>query len=176
MFSLLPPNATPLEKNVAQLGNRLSALPVPFLSLHRVDQCPAAYLPWLAWDQRVAFWRPEWTEAHKRSAIAEAVAFNAQRGTRPALQVMLDQQLDSYQLTAWHEQTPKNMPFTFIVKVPEPVELTLDQLTGIHNAVDMTKSQRDHYAIEATVKIDTGIYAAGMVVFGESIFLSTPDP
>lgn len=175
MFSLLPPNATALEKNAEQLGERLSALPVPFLSLHRVDQCPAVFLPWLAWDQRVAFWRPEWPEANKRAVIAAAPDFNAQRGTQPALQGMLNNLLDNYQLIAWHQQTPKNMPFTFIVKVPQPAELNLDQLTQIHNAIDIVKSQRDHYAIESTVRIDTDVYVAGMLVFGESIFLSTPD-
>ena len=176
MFSLLPPNSTRLEKNLDQLGQRITAIPVLFVALHRYDQCPVMHLPWLAWQQRVAFWRPEWSENQKRSAIAEATAFNAQRGTKPVLLEMLGHVLDSYQLVAWHEQTPKNTPFTFIVKVPAQVELTLDQLTEIHNAVDLVKSQRDHYAIEATVKIDTGIYSAGMVVFGESIFLSTPDP
>lgn len=176
MYSLLPANATRLEKNVDQLGQRITDIPVLFVSLHRYDECPAMHLPWLAWQQRVAFWRPEWSEAKKRSVIAAAPVFNAQRGTKLALQDMLDNLLGNYQLVAWHDQTPKNMPFTFIVKVPDQVVLTLEQLSQMHNVIDMTKSQRDHYAIEATVSIDTGIYAAGMVVFGESIFLSTPDP
>ncbi len=53
MSSLLPPNATKLEKNAEKLGEKISSLAVPFIDLHRIDSCPAAHLPWLAWQHRV---------------------------------------------------------------------------------------------------------------------------
>jgi len=53
MSSLLPPNATKLEKNAEKLGEKISSLAVPFIDLHRIDRCPAAHLPWLAWEHRV---------------------------------------------------------------------------------------------------------------------------
>lgn len=48
MSKLLPPNATKLEKNIEQLGEKITALPVPFVDLHRIHLCPVAHLPWLA--------------------------------------------------------------------------------------------------------------------------------
>ena len=38
MSSLLPPNATKLEKNAEKLGEKISSLAVPFIDLHRIDR------------------------------------------------------------------------------------------------------------------------------------------
>ena len=48
--TLLPPNATKLEKAIAGPTGRIdNAIPVPIDKLLNADECPAAYLPWLAW-------------------------------------------------------------------------------------------------------------------------------
>ena len=53
MSNLLPRNATKLEKNIEQLGEKISLIRVPFIDLHSIDHCPVPHLPWLAWEHRV---------------------------------------------------------------------------------------------------------------------------
>ena len=49
MTGILPPNATALERALADAGARLSDVPVVVRELWNPDACPAAHLPWLAW-------------------------------------------------------------------------------------------------------------------------------
>ncbi|MCD9124037.1 phage tail protein I, partial [Cupriavidus sp. UGS-1] len=50
MTSLLPPNATPLERNLATVGaEAIAGVPVPLRDLWNPATCPPALLPFLAW-------------------------------------------------------------------------------------------------------------------------------
>ena len=171
--TLLPPSSSALEKALEQLGLKISALPVPFVQLHRIDNCSERFLPWLAWEHRVEYWNPNWNEADKRAAIVAATDFNAQRGTRASLQSLLNTVITDYQLIPWHQFNPKGTPYTFVVQVPQQVILTIEQLVQIYTAVDATKSQRDLYAVNASVKTDGNMIVAGAAYFGETVTLST---
>lgn len=175
--SLLPPNATALEKSLALLALRVTALPIPFLSLHRVDNCPATYLPWLAWARRVEYWNPDWSISQKRMAIASARTFNQQRGTRASMQTLLAQVIDNkpYTLVAWHELTPKGQPFTFSVRLDPTDPLSIEQLAQIHSAVDATKSARDLYGVQARVQQQSTFFTAGAAIEGQRVSISTGD-
>ncbi|WP_445115018.1 phage tail protein I [Acinetobacter sp. WZC-1] len=173
MSKLLAPNATKLEKNIEQLGEKISTLPVPFINLHRIDRCPITHLPWLAWEHRVEYWRSDWSEHEKRSAITESKKFNEQRGTRASLQSLLNTVITEYQLKPWHAFEPKLTQFTFYVLVPKHIIISVDQLQQMHTAVDATKSQRDLYAIYARVKAECKFNVSGTAYFGEKIFMTT---
>jgi len=172
MYSLLPPNATKLEKNFEQLGQRITDLPVPFVKLHRVDQCPVPLLAWLAWDHRVEYWRSEWTEAEKRQAIAESKEFNAQRGTQSSIENLLSKFVANFELKAWHEFTPRQPPFTFVVIINEMI-ISIEQLLQIQTAVEATKSARDHFSIAAKVQSSGQFKITGASHSGETIYLNT---
>ena len=173
MSKLLPPNATKLEKNIEQLGEKITALPVPFIDLHRIHLCPVAHLPWLAWEHRVEYWQPNWDESQKRNAITESKAFNAQRGTQSSIKSLLSTVVPHFQLTAWHELTPKQLPFTFIVNIPTTYLLSIDQLLQILTAIEATKSARDAYSITAKVKTESHFNVVGASHTGATVYLST---
>lgn len=175
--SLLPPNATGLEKALALLGLRATALPVPFLSLHRVDDCPAPYLPWLAWAKRVEYWDSQWSVEQKRQAIRAARTFNQQRGTRASIHTLLGQVLGQtpYQLLAWHQLNPKGQPFTFTVRLEPTDALSIEQLAQIHSAVDATKSARDLYGVQARVQQQSIFFTAGVAKEGQRVRITTGD-
>lgn len=164
---LLPPNASALERQMALQTTKITALPVQFAVLHDVEQCPAPFLPWLAWSSRIDYWKSEWPDHQKREVIANARIFNRQRGTRRAILQLLDQLLPELdpQLIAWHEQQPHGTPYTFIVSVPATV-LELSDLQSIQSAVDSTKSVRDAYAIAASVRTRSTTHSAGAASFG----------
>lgn len=173
MSKLLPPNATKLEKNLAQLGEKVTSLPVPFIDLHRIEHCPVAHLPWLAWQHRVEYWLPDWSEVKKRQAITDSKAFNQQRGTRSSISSLLTTVVDTFEIIAWHEFTPKQQPFTFVVNIPKSYMLTIEQLLQILTAVDATKSARDTYSVAAKIKTRADFEVVGCSVVGERYFFST---
>lgn len=173
MFNLLPRNATKLEKNIEQLGEKISLLPVPFVDLHRIKHCPVIHLPWLAWQHRVEYWQPEWNEQEKRNAIRQSQSFNAGRGTRSSISSLLGTVVDNFQLKAWYEFQPPHPPFTFVVMISTQYLLSIEQLLQVQTAIDATKSARDHYSISAKVKTDSDIYLTGSVLSGTRIHLES---
>ena len=84
--TLLPPNATKLEKAIAGPTGRIdNAIPVPIDKLLNADECPAAYLPWLAWHMSLDLWDWRWDETKRRAVIARAVELNRMKGTAHAI-------------------------------------------------------------------------------------------
>lgn len=173
MFNLLPPNATLLEKNIEQIGEKTSNLYVPFLDLHRIEKCPVSCLPWLAWQYRVEYWNPSWSEQEKRNAITESKIFNEQRGTRSSISTLLRTVVPTFQIKAWHEFTPYQQPFTFVVTIPQNNMISIEQLLQIQTALDATKSARDIYSISAKVKSQAQAFVGGSCNSGETVYLET---
>lgn len=83
--SLLPSNASPLERALEQApGKRLEALPSGARLWSSTD-CPSAFLPWLAWALGVEQWPADASENVKRNLIASAVDIHRRRGTIGAI-------------------------------------------------------------------------------------------
>lgn len=170
--SILPPNSTKLERDLEYIGIKVEQMLVPFVALSRIDECPEAYLPWLAWSHRVEYWQPDWSIEQKRQAIHDARVFNEQRGTKASLGTLISTVTPRYKLTMWHEMKPKGQPYTFIVAVDKSQMLTVDELATLHTAIDATKSQRDVYSIDARVKSQSTVYIGGQCSVGEQIFIA----
>ena len=71
MHTILPPNASTLERNIERLTERLELLPPSFEQIWNADTCTVAMLPWLAWAFSVDEWDAAWPEAKKRKAIKD---------------------------------------------------------------------------------------------------------
>ncbi|MGA4081118.1 phage tail protein I [Ralstonia nicotianae] len=83
--TLLPPNATPLERRAAQAGARIERVPVPLRDLWNPATCPAELLPFLAWSFSADRWNPSWPLATKRAVTAAAYFVHRKKGTIGAL-------------------------------------------------------------------------------------------
>lgn len=79
--TLLPPNATALERALASVIARISDVPVPIGDLWNPARCPAPLLPWLAWALSVDEWDNSWTEEVQRAVIAASVEIHRHKGT-----------------------------------------------------------------------------------------------
>lgn len=77
--SLLPPNTSPLERNLEQ-AMRFD-LPVPIRELWSIEECPEHLLPWLGWSLGVDFWHLADTPRKRRDLIKNAIAWHKKRGT-----------------------------------------------------------------------------------------------
>lgn len=80
--SLLPPNATPLEREMEVVTADL-LLPIDFdcRLLWSAELCPTQLLPWLASALGTDDWDDNWSDQEKRSAVANAIDIQSTKGT-----------------------------------------------------------------------------------------------
>lgn len=114
--SLLPPNATPLERAL-EVGSLVVGLDPP-ANLDDPQSCPAWVLPWLAWGLSVDTWDGDWSEADKRAAVAGSLELHRRKGTRFSVEQVLARFDQLAHVIEWHEAAPRRAPHTFDVVVP----------------------------------------------------------
>lgn len=79
--TLLPNNATSLERAIALAAARVSGIPVPIGDFWSPDSCPAALLPWLAWALSADDWDSGWPDEVKRNVIRASIEVHRHKGT-----------------------------------------------------------------------------------------------
>lgn len=79
--ALLPPNATPLERAMADAIDAALTFDVPIRDIWNPATCPADFLPWLAWTFSVDYWDASWIEERKRAVIAESLRIHRTKGS-----------------------------------------------------------------------------------------------
>ncbi len=119
MKTILPPNATKLERAIDQIiAARLSGVPVEIDKIWNPATCPAALLPWLAWGLSLDLWNADWTEAQKRAAVADAIRFQQRKGTPVSLRIVLDRFDPLIKLVEWFQDRDTLEPYTFRLELP----------------------------------------------------------
>jgi len=169
MTTLLPPNASPLERALdATIGR--DTLPVPITTLWDADTCPESALAWLAWALRVSEWSSEWDEAQKRQAIKESYQIHRHKGTLLALKQVIGHFGGNIALREWWQQSPPGPPHTFDLvltltgsggKAP-----TAGQIEAVIAAIHRVKPVRSHFTFTQGVQArsDVPIVAAARAV------------
>lgn len=109
--SLLPPNATPLERDIEQITAAKFDVNVPVSDMWNPDTCPAHLLPWLAWGVSVDNWSADWSEQIKRNVIKSSIHVHQIKGTVDAVRQALDALGAQVELTEWFENG--GVPGTF---------------------------------------------------------------
>ena len=117
LTSLLPPNATRLERALEQ-GARPEPLTTPVDTIDDPLTCPAYLLPILAWGMSVDTWDPDWSEADKRDAVARSFEMHRLKGTRLSVETVLARFDQLVRLVEWHEAIPPRPAHTFDVILP----------------------------------------------------------
>jgi len=113
MNSLLPPNATPLERATEQVMARLSRIHLPLADLWNPDTCPVPFLPWLAWAVSVDHWQATWPESIKRQLIRSALGVARHKGTVASLRAVIANFGGSMHLVEWWQTDPPGAAHTF---------------------------------------------------------------
>jgi phage tail P2-like protein len=116
-WTLLPPNATALEKALDLLSAQMETVAIDIRKIWNPETCPVDLLPWLAWGNSVDFWSADWTEEEKRKTIANAFAVHKTKGTRGALERALAPLGFTVQIIEWFEESPAATPYTFRMQV-----------------------------------------------------------
>lgn len=81
--ALLPPNATALERALADVASPETAVDVA--AVWDPDRCPPALLPWLAHALSVDEWDSGWSDEVKRDVIRQSVSIHRRKGTVSAV-------------------------------------------------------------------------------------------
>ena len=87
---LLPPNATPLERDVSRVCARLDEIPTAIDAVFDPETIPANMLPWLAWGLSVDLWFADWRITQQRNVCADSLLFHRRKGTPASLIEMLN--------------------------------------------------------------------------------------
>jgi phage tail P2-like protein len=172
--SLLPPNATRLERAVEAATARIGDVPVPIDQLWDPATLAADLLPWLGWALSVDNWDPDWTDAEKRRAIAESIALHRIKGTRASVETVLSRFDDLVELVEWHQAIPRAVPHTFEIRLPIAREgivpggrrATAAFAEAIVRDVARVKPTREHFILAQTLALTSavGIQGAGRLV------------
>ncbi|OQX16154.1 MAG: phage tail protein I [Thiothrix lacustris] len=81
--ALLPNNSSQLERDLEKvMAARVEGLNERDLrQLKRADVCPEQWLPWLAWERRVTYWKDGWSLDTKRDVVDASIAVHRRKGT-----------------------------------------------------------------------------------------------
>ncbi|MBU9579048.1 phage tail protein I [Ralstonia mannitolilytica] len=115
--SLLPANATPLERALAQTILTLLDTPVPLNQLWDADTCPVALLPYLASARSVDRWNANWPEDVKRRVVRDAFAVHQRKGTAGALRRAIEPLGYRLGIQEWWQTEPPGPRGTFALDI-----------------------------------------------------------
>lgn len=112
MNSLLPPNASKLERKIAQVGK--SAFDLPTIRVIRdIDAIPSQFLPFIAWQRSVDYWDENWQDSLKRKVIQDSKQQHKLKGTAAAIKRALEPFGYEVKLIEWFQVEPNLTPGTF---------------------------------------------------------------
>ncbi|MCL2876644.1 MAG: phage tail protein I [Betaproteobacteria bacterium] len=165
---LLPPNSTPIEYAFAGLAERLA--PEIIATLWDVENCPAAALPWLAWELSVDEWDTAWDEATQRRVIAESIQIHRKKGTRGAVEQALACLGHTGKITEWWQMSPRGEPHTFIADVEvDNRGIDLDAQEAIERQIIAVKPARSHFAMRLIATSRGTISLGAVTLSGETV-------
>ncbi|MFT3967912.1 MAG: phage tail protein I [Sphingobium sp.] len=167
MTSLLPPNATPLERALEAAMSRIGAIPTPIEDVWRPSTAPAAILPYLAYGLSIDNWSPEWPEAVKRERTRRAIEIQRRKGAVASVRAIVASLGGAITLREWWQTEPRGEPHTF------SLILSLAAIAGeapgaayvesVINEVRRTKPVRSHFTFTQALEARGGIGLVGAV-------------
>ncbi|RMB26248.1 phage tail P2-like protein [Sphingomonas sp. PP-F2F-G114-C0414] len=176
-MTLLPPNATPLERAIEAATARVGDVTAPIDTLFDPATIPAEWLPWLGWGLSLDSWDADWSEAVKRQAVASSIALHRIKGTRASVEIVLRRFDQLAYVIEWFEATPRAAPHTFEVMLPLTVDGTAPGGTrataafaeAIIREVSRTKPLREHFRLVQLLAVAGTIGVMGAVRATQSL-------
>jgi len=172
--SLLPPNATPLERALEAAMARIGDITAPIDTLLDPMSIDIDWLAWLAWGLSLDSWDADWTEAVKRQAVSQSIALHRVKGTRMSVEAVLRRFDHLLRVVEWHETVPRGTPHTFEIILPLAVGDTAPGGTrstaafteAVIREVTRVKPLREHFAFvqQLTVAGVVGVMGAARAV------------
>ncbi|KSW24442.1 phage tail protein I [Pseudomonas citronellolis] len=178
MTSLLPINATALERAAEAFGVRATDIPVLVRALWNPETCPLNLLPWLAWAWSVDSWSDDWSESQKRDTVKQALAVQRIKGTVGAVRRALGALGLPVRVQEWFNQTPTGQPYTFRLLLDvDQGALTKVDLAKVLEVVANTKNLRSQLeTVLLTVTSQAELSVAVVTTLGSDLSVSNYQP
>lgn len=144
-MSLLPSNATQLERLAAEGLAEIQRVPIRIRELHDPDRCGADLLPYLAWARSVDRWDEKWPIDIKRQVIKSSHYGHAHKGTIGALRRVIEPIGYSVDVIEWFNDSPPAVPGTFRLEISTyNVDLTEEIYAELVLFIDDAKPASRH--------------------------------
>ena len=144
MKTLLPPNSTLLERNLAEVCKdafQLASIRV----IKNIDEVPTQFLPFIAYQKSVDYWDDNWQDALKRQVIKSSRDQHKIKGTTAAIKRALEPFGYEVKLIEWFQVEPNLIPGTFNLELDLiGKSLTDDVYNEINRLVAEAKSAARH--------------------------------
>ena len=153
--TILPPNATKLEKALDTVGGiRIDTLPAPLRTLWSPANCPEDALPWLARTVGITRWDASMPISLRRARVAKGIAIARHMGTVQSLRDVIASYGGIVVKQEWLEQEPKAVPHTFTLQITlggQVAAPTLDFINSVIADVTATKPERSKFTFTITL-------------------------
>lgn len=182
MNSLLPPNATALQRALEATNAAAADVPILLREIRDPDRCPLAFLPWLAWDRSIDSWKPYWSEPVKRARVRAATDIQRRKGTAQSVRDVVAAFGGAVVLREWWQMEPKGPPHTFDVQLTVSGEhgqvATKEFVADVIAEISRTKPVRSHFTFTqgAYAVGGVGIAAAARVAIHRRLQLQAIEP
>lgn len=164
-MSLLPPNASQLERGLEQATARAGNVTVDFTPLWNPQTCPIELLPYLAFALSIDTWDPAWPEATKRALVSTAIDIQRHKGTAKSIRDIIRSFGGQIALREWWQMAPPGTPHTFSVVLSltgaageAPSAGFIDQII---DEIRRTKPVRSHFTFGQAIVVTGGIRPVG---------------
>ncbi len=165
--ALLPPNSTRLERALADALAAATDIDVAIRDLWRPDDCPPAFLPYLAWALSVDEWNADWPDATKRAVIRASLDVHRRKGSPASVRKALEAISFNIDLTEWFETGAPPHTFALDAFAEDVFEAGFavdgQLLAMVERLIDKTKPVREHYILRigetfrSDIHIRTGV-------------------
>lgn len=177
MSNLLPPNATELERRLAETGACIAEIPVPIQDIASASTCPAEVLPFLAFERSVDRWDANWREATKRAVIESSFVVHQRKGTVSAIRRAIEPLGFQVRVVAWYETQPEGQRGTFHLDLEAgKTGATEETLVTVERLVDDVKPLSRHLASVAIGVASSGTHAISAAAYFGDVVTVYPPP
>ncbi|HET9509999.1 MAG TPA: phage tail protein I [Sphingomonas sp.] len=168
-MSLLPPNATKLERALEAGTARIGDIAAPIDTLVDPATIAAGALPWLAFGLSVDLWDAAWPEAVKRDAVATSIAQHRIKGTVASVEHVLARIDALARIVEWHDTAGRLAPHTFEIEIPlvttpgaaGGVRAGAAIVDDIIAQVGTVKPLREHLTVVQSLAMEGGVGVQG---------------
>lgn len=167
--TLLPPNATLLERSTEAATSRLGDVGVPIADMWNPQAIPENALPWLAWALSADEWDGQWPESVKRQTVSSSPQIHRLKGTVGAVRRALNDLGVSIDLLEWWQTGGSPYTAELVAFASQNLDstgttlLTPQLQQQIVNAVERTKPIRAHIDLIVGVGMRDEMWLANAV-------------
>jgi phage tail P2-like protein len=175
-FKTLLPHPTgvelALEQDAAEKYCR--ADPAVIRRLYDPMECPAEFLPWLAYALSVDVWNPKWPESTKRAVCANSLQMHLHKGTRGSVFDALAALGIRAEIVEWWQAEPSGEPGTMqitlwvneVILPDADIILGAELVRDVKEQIDRSKRASIHYTFRLAVEaspVRAGIGMSGQL-------------